>query len=91
MFSEKKFFKILLRNMSNWKQNARKYFKQCYDCRFDAKYEFDKGKLLCQVIGAAIYGEQADAEMDEKDETKFGYSEAKAKHILKIQNVSQVL
>lgn len=74
-----------------WKENARSYFKQCYDCNFDAEYEFEKGKALCQVIGAAIYGEQADGVVDERDQTKFGYSEKKACHILKIQNVNILL
>lgn len=70
-----------------WKENASNYFSQCYECGFDEEHIFTKGKSFCQVIGAAIYGEQADCEMDENDDKKFGYNEKKTNHILKIQQV----
>lgn len=70
-----------------WKENAKNYFRQCYDYNFDSEYEFEKGKSFCQVIGAALYGDQADCEAVDGDETKFGYSKEKADHIFKIQNV----
>ena len=71
----------------SWQEKAKAYFQQCYDAEFDAEYEFQKGRSFCQVIGAALYGENADAEIDEKDEKKFGYSPEKTKHILKLQDV----
>ncbi len=72
----------------SWKQNAYNYFMQCYENNFDEEYEFVKGREFCQVLGCAIYGEQADGEADENDVTKFGYSKQKTDHILKIQQVS---
>ncbi len=70
----------------NWKDNAKAFFAQCYECDFNQEHEFTKGKTLCQVIGFAIYGEP-DEEIDEKCDDKFGYSTKKADHIFKIQNV----
>ncbi len=69
---------------NNWKEKAKEFFMQCYECDFDQEHEFEKGKSLCQVIGFAMYG-SPDEEIDEEDENKFGYS--KADHILKIQSV----
>jgi hypothetical protein len=77
--------------MASWKDNALNYFNQCYECGFDEEHIFEKGKSFCQVIGAAVYGELADGEIDENDEKKFGYSDKKAEHILKIQNVCSFL
>ena len=74
----------------SWQDNARLYFKRCYDCNFDVGHGFKKGKTLCQVIGAAMYGENADCEADDDDETKFGYSEDKTKHILKVQQAFKI-
>ncbi len=70
-----------------WEENAKSYFRKCSDYHFENEYEFEKGKAFCQVIGAAIYGEQADSEAVDGNDEKFGYSKEKTNHILKIQNV----
>ena len=75
----------------SWQEKAVAYLQQCYNAEFDAEYEFYIGRSFCQVIGAALYGENADAEIDEKDDNKFGYSPEKTKHILKLQKVSSPL